>query len=974
MTASDRYDRVAAIFDEACDLPPDERGAFVREACGDDTNLRRDVESLLEHDARDDAAIQAAEAGEGVRALAADLEDESPDRMPEEIGQYRILRELGRGGMGTVYEAEQKHPKRRVALKVIRAGLTSSEMLKRFRREAEVLGHLQHPGVAHIYEAGVASSELGRQPFLAMEFIDGLPIERYIAENQLDSRQILALMARTCDAVQHAHQKGIIHRDLKPANILVVASKNESGSSLGGDATGTSTTIDAPGYPKVLDFGIARVTDADIQVTTLQTDVGQLIGTLAYMSPEQVLGDPAGIDTRCDVYALSVILYKLLTGRLPLEVDGKSIPEAARMIREEDPDRMSSIDASLRGDVDTIIQKAMEKDRDRRYASAAEVAADIRRFLRDQPIEARPASAMYQFSKFARRNRGLVGGMAATLVVLVFGLVGTTTFLLQAREERDNAIVARNEEVLARQEADAARDEATVARDEAQLTQKRLEAVVAFQIEQLSSISPSSVGRGMIGDIKREFRRGLNRTDLSEKEREAALVSMEEVLERVNATNLARNVVKGVYVSRAKNKLDRGFTDDPIVEADLRNSLSSLYKALGIYEEALDQRLQALALRREHLGEQHEKTLDTTMRVGIILARIGRIGEAERYHREALELKREVLGERHESTISSKHNLANLLRKRGEVEEAAVHFREVLDYRIEILGEEHVDTASTMNELGVILVDQGKMDEALNWFQRTLTVRERILGADHVKTVRARNNVMAVLFNENRLGEAESIARDVLVSYVRVRGDEHPDTIMGRNNLGMVLLRSGRPKEAEPLFREAFEQSRQHLAPTNEIRMKGTSNLVDALIELNQVEEAEEWARELLAVRRTLVPPTPSYLGRALEQVGITLLMQGRNAEAETLLRECLEVREAIDVDHWQTHWTRSLLGASLAGQGRYQEAETLLVEAHAALVDQQGDIPSWRRERELSATRERLADLYDAWAKPEEAAKWRSA
>src|SRR5215468_10113643 len=262
--------------------------------------------------------------------------------------------------MGTVYEAEQDHPRRTVALKVIRRGFTSRELLRRFEREAETLGRLQHVGIAQIYEAGTADSGFGPQPYFAIELIRGRSLLEYANERKLHFRERLEIMAKVADAVQHAHQRGLIHRDLKPGNILV----------------------DEAGQPKILDFGVARATDSDSQAT-MQTDIGQLVGTLAYMSPEQVLADPLELDIRSDVYALGVILYELLAERLPYDISRK-IHEALTAIREEDPAKLSSINRSYRGDIETIVAKALEKNKTRRYASAAELAADIRHYLKDE--------------------------------------------------------------------------------------------------------------------------------------------------------------------------------------------------------------------------------------------------------------------------------------------------------------------------------------------------------------------------------------------------------------------------------------------------------------------------------------------------------------------------------------------------------------------------------------------------------------
>lgn len=450
MSGSARHERISEIMRACLLAPAADRSAVLRREAGNDSSIIREVESLLEFDRSNQEDVFSDEAIQQGRNAVQRLIDDTPSAdetcgLPATIASYRVIRKLGAGGMGVVYEAEQENPRRRVALKVIRAHQISDQLVKRFQREAFVLGRLQHPGIAHVYESGFANIGTERLPYLAMELIEGRPLDVYAEQFQLSMRERLELVAFAADAIHHAHQKGIIHRDLKPGNILVVDHSSESGDSsvIDEGTSGRRSARSAAGRPKIVDFGVARATDSDVPLATLQTHAGHLLGTMNYMSPEQISGDVEKLDRRCDVYALGVILHELLAGKPPLDVSRRALPEAARMIRDEEPTRLGSINTVYRGDVETIVEKALEKDPDRRYLTAAEMAADIRRYLEDRPIEARRAGVWYRAGKFARRNRILVGGVATTVLALIIGLISTTWLALResvAHRDADRAL------------------------------------------------------------------------------------------------------------------------------------------------------------------------------------------------------------------------------------------------------------------------------------------------------------------------------------------------------------------------------------------------------------------------------------------------------------------------------------------------------------------------------------------------------
>ncbi|MEZ6234926.1 MAG: serine/threonine-protein kinase [Phycisphaerales bacterium] len=447
----ERHQRVKSLFAAACEMPAAERSAFLTQQCAGDDELRREVEALLGFDSDPAENLKTPVLGASLATVlgARPRKTVVPTEIPERVGPYKVLRLLGVGGMGIVYVAEQERPRRTVALKVLQRGLGSPALRRRFEHEAELLGRLRHPGIAQIYEAGTAGE--GDQAFIAMELVDGRQLTDHADARKLGTRQRVELMHRVCEAIEHAHQRGIIHRDLKPANILV----------------------DDSGQPKVLDFGVARALDAEMDVTSYRTHVGQLVGTLPYMSPEQVEGDPAEIDTRSDVFALGVILYQLLTGRLPHEPTGRSLPEMARLIKDEAPPRLSTVDRALRGDLEVIVATSLEKDKRRRYQSAFDLGEDLRRYLSGEPIVAKADSAMYLLRKQLRRYRGFV----AAGVLLV---VGTLAFAAYAvAQSRENLRLARAADESA-QQANLQRDAAIEATGAAEAARADAQRELAF--------------------------------------------------------------------------------------------------------------------------------------------------------------------------------------------------------------------------------------------------------------------------------------------------------------------------------------------------------------------------------------------------------------------------------------------------------------------------------------------------------------
>ena len=807
--------------------------------------------------------------------------------LPESIGKYRILSEIGEGGMGTVYEAEQDSPRRKVALKVIKAGVVSRNLLHRFEIEAQILGKLDHPGIATIFEAGTFDEGHGKQPFFAMEFVQGKLLTDYANKHKLGTRDRLGLLAKIADAVQHAHQKGVIHRDLKPGNILV---NNE-------------------GQIKILDFGVARATDADIQTTTMQTDIGQLIGTIPYMSPEQASGNPDDLDTRSDVYAIGVIAYELLTGQMPYDLNQMMIHEAVRVIREDEPRALSSINNTFRGDVEIIVGKALVKEKERRYQSASDLSSDIERYLNNEPIEARPPSTWYHLRKFSRRNKALVAGIAAVLVVSVVGALISINFAMGEAEQKRIAIDNAEQAREAQQAAETARAEESKRADE-------LQQVADFQSEQLSSIDAALMGTRLRESI----------IDAAPEDSKALLT---ENLSGINFTNIGLESMQANVFEPAIAAIDTQFKDQPLVQTQLLQTVANTLIELGLLDLAANTQRQALTIRRAVLGNDHPSTLASINNMGLVLVSQGKLNEAEQYHREGLESSRRILGNEDPGTLLSINNFGTLLHRQGKLDEAEPYYREALASSRRILGDEDPDTLRMISNMGALLRSQGKLDEAELFTHEALENCRRVFGDEHLVTLGAMNDLGYLLRSQGKLDEAEPYSREALEVARNVLGDEHPATLTMISNLGSLLRSQGKPDEAELYTREALETRRRVFGDDNPSTLISIANMGALLQSQDRLDEAEPYLREALEIgRRVLGDEHPDTLV-SINNMGVLLQSQDRLDEAELYTREALEIsRRALGDQHPDTLLSIHGMNVILRKLNRLAEAEALGAEA----------------------------------------------
>ncbi len=946
----EREETVKHLCDVVQEFEPRRWSELLTELCGSDEELKRDVETRLAQTTTGDGAG-----------------NDLPTRnRPETFGRYRLLRLIGEGGMGAVYEAEQDHPHRTVALKVIKPGLTSPELLRRFQRESQALGRLQHPGIAQIYEAGAAATSSGTRPYFAMELIRGDTLKEYAAAHHLNVPQRLDLMARICDAVEHAHQRGLIHRDLKPGNILV----------------------DQTGQPKILDFGVARLTESDAQATR-QTELGQLIGTLAYMSPEQVTANPLELDTRSDVYALGVILYELLAGRLPYVVHDNV--RAVQTIREEDPARLSSISRIYRGDIETIVAKALEKDKARRYASAAALAGDIRRHLIDEPIAARPASTSYQLQKFARRHKAVVGGVAAVFVVLVVGTLVSTWQAVRARRAEAAALEAQqtaeavNEflqnDLLAQANAG---NQATpsITPDPDLKVRTALDRAAAniegkFPRQPLveasirQTIGATYQALGLYPQARIHLERALD-------VRKSALGETHHDTVETVASLADLYATQGTFTEAEPlllKTLDLGrrvWSDQNPDSLSLMKALGLLYWREGKYPEAESILATVRETRRGMSNEEDPASLSTLNALGLVYQSEGKYTDAETIYTKVLEIHRRVNGEEHPDTLAVMNNLAQVYERVSKFPEAQALFEKALEIRRRVNGEEHPDTLTIMNNLGLLYRNERQLQQAEALLARTLEIRRRVIGPEHPNTLLTMNNLALTYADEGKPADAEAVLAETLAIRRRVSGAEHPDTLLAVNNLGMMYVTGGKYAQADALLANAPEVARRVSGADHPLTLALTDSLARVRDGQGEYAQAEALFEKVLDARRRQFGEEHVSTLRSAYLLARVRFRQQKYTDAETALRNILAAYQKTQPETWERFRCEGLLGASVAAQKHYADAEPLLLSGYEGMTRRITSIPASGRSA-IEETRSALVRLYEDWGKPHEAAEWRT-
>ena len=735
------------------------------------------------------------------------------------IGPYHLLQKVGEGGMGEVWVAEQHKPiHRRVALKLIKAGMDTRQVIARFESERQALAMMDHPAIAKVFEAGETSD--GR-PYFVMEYVQGIPITVHCDKNRLSTQERLELFKHICEGVQHAHQKAIIHRDLKPSNILVAIQ-------------------DGAAVPKIIDFGVAKATAQSLTERTMYTELGMLIGTPEYMSPEQAEMTGQNVDTRTDVYSLGAILYELLVGALPFdpkELRRAGYDEIRRKIREEDPPKPSTklstmgeasttqamnrrmerpaLIRQIRGDLDWITMKALEKDRTRRYGSPSDLAADIDRYLHHQPIVARPPSTAYKTKKFVRRHRVGVGVGAAIATLLVVFSVTTAIQARRIARERDRA----------NQEAEASRQ-------------------VSDFLTGLFKVSNPSEARGNS-------------------------ITAREILDK------------------GAEKIKLELQGQPLVQGKLMNTMGFVYESLGLFDAAQSLLEKALEIRTKALGQEHLDVATTLSDLATVFWRKGDLAKAQTYHERALAIREKQLGPDSPVVANSLHNLGTLFYSMGKYAEARRTLERTLAIREKAIGPESEDVAATLNSLGAIAYREGDFKKAGVIWERVLAIREKVLGTDHPLLAHALNNLAIVYTYSGAAERAVPLLERVIRIQEKVLGPKHPDLAQAVMNLGDALFRGGDRVRAKSCYARAVSIM-EEVSPGNPEMGRFLDRLASITLGDKDVAGARALYERSLALRQKALGPKHIEIAESLGGLANCASADGRFKEAEGLYERAI--------------------------------------------------------------------------------------
>jgi serine/threonine protein kinase/tetratricopeptide (TPR) repeat protein len=867
-------------------VPSDQWEARLEQACAGDDELRNRVRMLLRAHANPGSFLE-----QPAVADNATVNHDLPiaERPGAVIGPYKLLQQIGEGGMGVVFMAEQSEPiQRTVALKIIKPGMDTRQVIARFEAERQALAIMDHPNIAKVFDAGMTST--GR-PYFVMELVKGVPITKYCDEKHLSLRERMELFMPVCQAVQHAHQKGIIHRDIKPNNVLVAEYDNRA-------------------VPKVIDFGVAKATAQKLTERTMFTEFGQLVGTFEYMSPEQAKLNQLDIDTRSDIYSLGVLLYELLTGSTPFEQ--KRFKEAAfdevlRIIREEEPptpstklsssDRLPAIATNrhteparlskdVRGELDWIVMKALEKDRNRRYETANGFAMDVQRYLADEPVHACPPSTAYRFRKFARRNKGPVLTASLILLSLVAGMFGITFGLIRAESAHHAEAELRKLAQAKERKALASAESEKTAKQAAQAREAETRAVLEF-VE--NKIFAAARPQGQDG--------GLGNEVTLRKAVEAALPFVE-----------------------------RSFAKQPLIEAHLRNTLGISFRFLGDAKLAAEQHEAARRLFTQHLGPDHVDTLAATHNLANSYADLGRYADALQLDEQTLALRKNKLGPDHPDTLFSLNNLAVHYHAFGRYADALKALEEVTAVLKAKLGPDHPNTLISTHNIACNYSALGRHADAVKLYEETLALMKAKLGPDHPETLKCMNNLADGLWYLGRHTQALKLHEGTLALRMARLGPDHPDTLESAHSLANSFEAVGRHTDALKLHEETLAQLKAKFGVDHRATLGSMSDLSICYTSVGRHAEALQLREEILVLMKAKLGTGHPDTLASMHNLAIGYAALERPADALKLFEETLTLRKAkLGPDHPHTLASMFCLAESLVNLGRGAEAVDII-------------------------------------------------
>ena len=904
--------KVETLFCEAIKMNNSaEREVFLAGACGTDDELREQVSQLVADHFR---------AG-GFLNFRAPTIDETVDlsnveRAGSRIGQYKLLEQIGEGGMGSVFMAEQSIPvHRHVALKIIKAGMDTKQVIARFEAERQALAIMDHPNIAKVFEAGATNS--GR-PYFVMELVKGIPITKYCDEKRLKIRERLELMIPVCHAIQHAHQKGIIHRDIKPSNVLVAQ-------------------YDGRPVPKVIDFGVSKATAQKLTEKTMFTGHGQIVGTLEYMSPEQAEPNQLDIDTRSDVYSLGVLLYELLTGTTPIDATklrSAAFGEMLRMIREEEPlrpsYRLSTIETLanvaanrrlepgklgglMRGELDWIVMMALEKARDDRYESANAFAADIQRFLAEEQVLACPPAIKYRLSKFVKKHKAI---LMTTSLVAVSLLLGTVLSIWQL-------VLATKAEKLATEAANQSKS-----------------VLDFYQQAVLEAARPEDFEGGLGKDVTL-------RQAIDAAEPKIAIAFSTHPLVEASVRNELGNTYRHLGETkkaiaehlRALDLRKAHLEPQNLDTLDSMLNLASDYREAGQLDLALQLSEETLRLAKAKIGNEHSFTLACMSELGLVYSDSGRMDAATELHESALKIATDTLGLEDPSTLRSMKNLAGVYRETNKLSQAILLYEKVFEIAKRRFGENHPNMLLITTGLGSAYWQAHDPVKALPLLKKTLELQTAKLGRDHPNTLHTITALAdAHFFNDAdpNVNEALSLYREAYDLGRAKQGADHPDSLIRMDNLAHVLRSAEKKDESLAVFKEMYSLMTDKLGTENPDTQGCKFQLALAYRDVEQLDQAIPLFQEIYQSRKSELGPADNKTLAIQRELADTLSAAKEFTVAESLYRELLEIQTLIGQERIETQLAKLWLGRNLFLQEKFAAAEPLLPEG--AQLHQGGD------------------------------------